>query len=184
VELISFSASVSGNVVSLNWQTATELNNSGFQLEKKGYASTWKVIGFIQGAGTSTQINNYSFTDNNPERGINYYRLKQIDFDGTFEYSGIIKIELSIPDKFDLAQNYPNPFNPNTTIKYSIADQSVVSLVVFNALGEEVIRLVDKLQQPGNYTVDFDASSLSSGVYIYQLKAGKFAQSKKMLFLK
>jgi photosystem II stability/assembly factor-like uncharacterized protein len=184
VELISFSASVSGNVVSLNWQTATELNNSGFQLERKGYASTWKVIGFIQGAGTSTQINNYSFTDNNPERGINYYRLKQIDFDGTFEYSGIIKIELSIPDKFDLAQNYPNPFNPNTTIKYSIADQSVVSLVVFNALGEEVIRLVDKLQQPGNYTVDFDASSLSSGVYIYQLKAGKFAQSKKMLFLK
>ena len=125
VELTSFTANVINKTVRLNWITATELNNSGFEIERMSIltsqvSNSWEKIGFVTGNGTSTEVSTYSFVDNHPAQGKNYYRLKQIDFDGSFEYSNIIEVDFILPIEFSLEQNYPNPFNPITTIKYSI----------------------------------------------------------------
>ncbi len=192
VELVSFAATTNGNEITLNWQTATEVNNYGFQVERqksKG-ESSWEEIGFVEGAGNSNSPKEYSFTDNITESGTYLYRLKQIDIDGSYEYSNVVEVNVGTPAKFELMQNYPNPFNPTTTIKYSIPKIAgvetlhVTSLRIYNVLGEEIATLVNEKQSPGNYSVQFDASNLPSGVYFYTLQVGNFEQTRKMILLK
>ena len=184
VELVSFMSSIINNSVNLNWITATELNNSGFDIEKSTDNSSWNKIGFVSGNGTSTEVHNYSFADQNPFVGTSYYRLKQIDFDGTTEYSNTIEVVYGAVSDFALEQNYPNPFNPTTKINYSIKEKGNVELKIFDLLGSEIAVLVNEEKDPGNYDVSFDASSLSSGVYLYTIKSGSFVQTRKMLLMK
>ena len=192
VELVSFTASTNGNNVSLNWSTATETNNSGFSIERKQVFSQqptvdneeWIELAFVNGNGTTTESQSYSFVDNNLTSGKYLYRLKQIDFDGTFEYSNDVEAIINIPEKFELSQNYPNPFNPSTKIKYQITTSNPVSIKIYDVLGNEVATLVNEVQPYGNYEVMFDASLLSSGTYFYKLQAGSFVETKKMLLLK
>ncbi|NLT51189.1 MAG: T9SS type A sorting domain-containing protein [Ignavibacteria bacterium] len=189
VELTSFRADVSGNNVVLSWQTATEVNNYGFEVER--YAQSveckgWEKISFVQGAGNSNSPKEYSFTDNLTLTSYSYsYRLKQIDLDGSFTYSNEVKVNSSEKaSEFRLEQNYPNPFNPSTMISYQLPMNSFVTLKVYNMLGQEITTLVNEQKPAGNYEVKFDASNLSSGVYVYRLLAGDFNASYKMLLLK
>ncbi len=189
VELSSFSASVNGNNVTLNWSTATETNNSGFYIERSVISNEvrnlfWESIGFVNGTGTTTEIQSYSFTDNNISSGNYLYRLKQIDFDGTFEYSNEVEVVINVPDKFELSQNYPNPFNPSTKISWQSPVGSWQTLKIFDILGNEVATLVNEQKPAGSYNVTFDASTLPSGIYMYKLQAGSFIETKKMILLK
>ena len=184
VELISFNATTNENDATLSWQTATETNNSGFEIQRKQFNSDWINIGFAEGNGSTIKEHNYSFTDKNVLPGDYQYKLKQIDYDGSFEYSNIIDIKVSGPTHFSLEQNYPNPFNPSTTIEYSIPESGNVKLNVYNSLGEEVETLVNEEKPAGNYEVNFNASELASGIYFYQLRSGAFNQTKKMILIK
>jgi len=191
VELTNFSATVSNSSVTLHWSTATETNSKGFEIERNMLTnggkeiSEWKKIGFVSGNGTSTELNNYSFTDNSLASGNYSYRLKQIDFDGSFAYYWLNEtVEVSTPVEFALLQNYPNPFNPVTKIKYAVSIRQYTTLKVYNILGREVATLVNEYQAAGNYEVKFDASNLSSGVYFYKLQSGNFVQTKKLLLMK
>lgn len=189
VELLSFSATVSGNTVNLNWSTATEINNQGFEIQRASLSASpghgnWEAIGFAPGFGTTTEPKSYSFIDEKVSTGIYQYRLKQKDYDGSYEYSDVVEIEVSNPVEFSLEQNYPNPFNPTTKINYSIAYAGNIQLVVYNSLGEEISLLVNETQHPGRYTIEFNASSLSSGIYFYKLIAGDFVSIRKMIFMK
>lgn len=184
VELVSFTSSVINNTVGLNWITATELNNSGFEVQKSLDNSNWNKVGFVTGNGTSTEVHSYSFVDQNPIIGTSFYRLKQIDFDGTSEYSNIVEVFYGSVAEFALEQNYPNPFNPTTKINYSIKEKGNVELKIFDLLGSEIATLVNEEKAPGNYEVFFDASNLSSGVYLYTIKSGSFVQTRKMLLMK
>lgn len=184
VELASFTASAINGKVKLSWITATETNNFGFDVERNNKGNFEKVD-FVAGKGTTTERQSYIFVDENPGYGKVQYRLKQIDLNGSYTYSPVVEVDLSVPLQFYLAQNYPNPFNPSTTIKYTIANAVNVSLVIYNALGEEVMTLVEnQFTEPGIYNVIFDASGLSSGTYIYRLTAGDFVMTKKMLLVK
>jgi len=184
VELNSFTAEVSYNNVVLNWQTATETNNSGFEIQRKKTSEDWENLKFIEGHGSTIKEHNYFFTDKNVLPGDYQYKLKQIDYDGSFEYSNIIDIKVSGPTHFSLEQNYPNPFNPSTTIEYSIPESGNVKLYVYNSLGEEVETLVNEEKPAGSYEVNFNASELASGIYFYQLRSGAFTQTKKMILIK
>jgi hypothetical protein len=184
VELISFSATTDSKNVNLNWATATEINNSGFEIERRYDKTDWLKIGFVPGHGTTTEKQNYSYIDQNVNAGIYSYRLKQVDFDGTFEYSNEILVNVTASLEFTLDQNFPNPFNPNTLIKYSIPKSSQVSLKIFNTLGQEMETLVNEEKQVGTYEVNWNASNLQSGVYFYRLQAGSFVQTRKMILLK
>lgn len=184
VELISFSATTDSKNVNLNWSTATEINNSGFEIERRYDKTDWLEIGFVPGHGTTTEKQNYSYIDQNVNAGIYSYRLKQVDFDGTFEYSNEILVNVTASLAFTLDQNFPNPFNPNTLIKYSIPKSSQVSLKIFNTLGQEMETLVNEEKQVGTYEVNWNASNLQSGVYFYRLQAGSFIETKKMILLK
>ena len=180
-----FTSSISGNDVTLNWVTATETNNYGFEIERSYGETSWQKIGFVPGFGTTTEPRTYSFKDNGLTPGTYFYRIKQIDLNGTFNYYELgSSVEISNPDVFKLAQNYPNPFNPSTRIDYSIAKATNVQLIIFNSIGEEINVVVNEYQQPGEYAVNFDAKLLSSGVYFYKLIAGDFISIKKMLLLK
>lgn len=183
VELISFAASANNGVVTLVWSTASEINNRGFEIERSSNGD-FVTIGFVSGAGTTSQGQSYSYADN-VTGGVYSYRLKQFDYDGTFSYSNIIEVDVTAPVNFELAQNYPNPFNPATIIEYSIASPANVTLTVFTVLGEQVAVLVDnQFSEAGKYTVNFNASTLASGTYIYRLQAGEFVATKKMLLTK
>ena len=192
VELSSFAAVVSQNNVTLDWTTVTETNNKGFEVERSvinpqsSVANTEYVkIGFIKGNGTSTEIHSYSFTDKKLSAGKYSYRLKQIDYDGSYKYHNLNEvIDIGIPNKFDLSQNYPNPFNPSTSIQYQVSSPSPVSLKVYDALGNEAAVLVDEQKPAGSYEISFDGSNLASGIYFYRLTAGNFTKSYKMLLLK
>ncbi|MEO8230710.1 MAG: T9SS type A sorting domain-containing protein [Ignavibacteriota bacterium] len=184
VELVSFSATAKNNNVLLSWVTASELNNQGFEIEKSFNNTNWFIIGFVNGSGTTTNINHYSFFDNEIISDVQYYRLKQIDYDGTYEYSNTIEVEISTPTRFSLEQNYPNPFNPTTQIKYSIKDAGLVQLKVYDILGKEVANLVKENKEAGFYATKFDASNLPSGVYIYQITTTGFMQARKMILTK
>jgi photosystem II stability/assembly factor-like uncharacterized protein len=184
VEMSTFTASVNGNSVNLNWSTATETNNSGFEIYRNVNNNLTK-IGFIKGNGTSTQRNQYTFTDGNLRNGRYSYQLRQIDFDGSSKvYNLSNEVVIGTPMTYSLSQNYPNPFNPSTVIKYSIPQSSLVTLKVYNILGKEVASLVNENKEAGNYTVNFSAKNLSSGVYFYTIKAGNFTQTKKMTIIK
>ncbi len=185
VELTSFAANVNnlGQVV-LNWQTASELNNQGFEIERRMESSEFRTIGFVEGAGTVTETRNYSFVDKTADQGINYYRLKQMDFNGTYAYSDEVEVDVTGPLTFELEQNYPNPFNPSTNIKFSVPESGNVKLSVYNLVGEEVAVLVNGFSQAGFFEVTFDASNLSSGVYLYKLQSANSVQTKKMMLLK
>lgn len=189
VELSSFTASASSNSVTLNWTTATETNNSGFSIERKiPQDERWIEVGFVPGHGTTTEIKNYSYTDENIKMGMYSYRLRQVDLDGTFEYTNSVEIEVYAPDEYVLAQNYPNPFNPSTTIEFSVPEISNVNISVYSVIGEMVATVVNKGFDAGYHTVNFDAINLPSGTYIYILKTtgenGVFVESKKMVLLK
>ncbi|MBK7629540.1 MAG: T9SS type A sorting domain-containing protein [Ignavibacteriales bacterium] len=184
VELISFTLTNNNGLVKLNWNTATELNNRGFEIERSIDNSTYTKIGFVSGFGTTTEEKYYSFVDENATNGIYYYRLKQIDFDGSVNYSKVISSDVSAPAEFELKQNYPNPFNPSTRINYSIIESGLVKLSVYNLLGEVVGILVNQNQEAGSYNVQFDALNLQSGVYFYKLESGNQIQTKKMMLIK
>jgi photosystem II stability/assembly factor-like uncharacterized protein len=184
VELTSFTAAVTNNDISLKWSTATELNNKGFNVHRKAENGAYTSVGFVQGFGTTTDAQSYYFTDSRLDTGIYTYRLMQIDFNGNFEYSNEISVEVRKPFEYVLEQNYPNPFNPGTVINYSIPQDGIVTIEIFNLLGEKLATLLDEIQVAGRYEINFDASNLSSGIYVYGLKAGKFNVLKKMLLIK
>ncbi|TDJ56488.1 MAG: T9SS type A sorting domain-containing protein, partial [Ignavibacteria bacterium] len=185
VELTSFAANVNNNGdVILNWTTASELNNQLFEIERRSEEGQYLMIGYVNGHGTTTESQEYSYIDNTVETGTYFYRLKQIDFLGTYEYSDEIEVEVKGPLTFGLQQNYPNPFNPSTHIKYNVPESGVVKLAIYNMLGEEVAVLVDGMVEAGFYEVTFNASNLPSGAYFYRLQSDKQNQVKKMLLMK
>jgi hypothetical protein len=188
VELTSFTASAMNNDVVLNWATATEINNQGFEVER-GVNGQFTKIGFVAGNGTTTQANQYTYTDRGLANGTYSYRLRQVDFDGTFEYSPVVEVDVNVPVEFTLGQNYPNPFNPSTTITFGLSVDSKVSLKVFDVLGQQVAVLVDGNLGQGPHEINFDASSLNSGVYFYTIEAkgvdgNSFMNTKKMILTK
>ena len=189
VELTSFTASATGNNVKLLWETATELNNSGFSIERKSAGSEYMEVGFVPGFGTTSEPKSYSFNDQNLRSGVYTYRLKQIDFDGSFTYSNEVEVEVIAPKEFSLDQNYPNPFNPTTKITFSLAADSKVTLKVFDAIGQEVASLINQNLTAGVHNVDFNAAGINSGVYFYRIEASgvngaKFVDVKKMILVK
>ena len=193
VELSSFTAALFDDYVRLNWTTANEIFNYGFEIEKRTTSSSWTKIGFVPGNGNSNCPKSYSFDDYDlTGSGIIQYRLKQIDNDGSFKYSNIVEVMLTCT-KFYLSQNYPNPFNPVTTIKYSIsalingesdANSIKVRLVIYDVLGNEIETLVDEAKPPGTYKEIWNTHLLPSGLYVYILIAGDFISAKKMLLVK
>ncbi len=210
VELTNFSGSIENYFVILNWKTASEKNNFGFEIEEsinnfQNAANNWEVVGFVKGNGTTLEDQEYSFSKkigdynsqiSNSEYSIKF-RLKQIDFDGSVSYSNEIPINFSPqknqPENFELFQNYPNPFNPSTVISYQLPASGNVSLKIYDVLGNEVATLINEEKQPGNYnyrltilpngTVGLNYQ-FQSGVYFYELKVGNFTAVKKFILLK
>ncbi len=184
VELTGFTAVQNGTEILLNWVTATEINNQGFEVQRSGGGSDFVNVGYVEGNGTTSETNRYSFVDSSPLTGKSYYRIKQLDYDGKFEFSKIIEFDFISPGTYKLEQNFPNPFNPSTTIKYQVIENGLVTLRIFDMLGREVTTLVNENITPGSYSVNFNASGLTSGVYIYQLRAGNYVSTHKMVLLK
>lgn len=195
VELTSFTASYSSSNVKLEWTTATETNNKGFEIEKCRIKNStdvihWEKIGFVAGYGTTTSPNDYSFIDRNVTSvGKYFYRLKQIDFDGSFQYSNDVEVDINAPKSYNLSQNFPNPFNPVTSIQFSVPVAADVEIILYNSLGQQVLELIKGNYSAGLHYVDVDASSLSSGVYHYKIDAkgndgSKYVSFRKMVLLK
>lgn len=189
VELNSFIASLSDRKVNLYWQTASELNNSGFEVQrlkdsKIEISKDWESIGFINGKGTTTETSDYSFIDEPTSTGLYSYRLKQIDFDGSYKYSDEVDVNFIFENDFRISQNYPNPFNPSTTIEYQIPKTSFVTIKVYDVLGKEIVTLINEENSAGIHEVNFEPKDLTSGLYLYKISAGGFEQTRKMLFLK
>ena len=182
VELTSFTASINEKIVTLNWVTATEINNLGFEVERKMKNQEWTTIGFVEGSGTTTEQQIYRYDDDYsvlPYEGTVLYRLKQVDFDGTFEHSEQVAVDVTfIPNKFYVSQNYPNPFNPSTTIEYSLPVESSVKITIHNSIGEAVEVLTSELQLPGSYEVVWNAENRSSGIYFYTFELSPLDGSK------
>ncbi|MBT8377936.1 MAG: T9SS type A sorting domain-containing protein [Ignavibacteria bacterium] len=183
VELTSFAASIIDNSVILEWTTATEINNLGFEIERS-INSISETIGFVSGAGSTVEPRYYSYTDKQVAGGTYYYRLKQIDFEGSHNYTDEIEVEVTALDVYTLEQNHPNPFNPSTKIRYSIPQTSNVVIKVFDIIGNEIEILVNREKQTGIYETTWYAENLPSGIYFYQLKAGDFVETKKMVLMK
>lgn len=192
VELSSFNASVSGTDVNLIWTTASEVNNRGFEIERNNLNEVeinWTKIAFVEGKGTTTETKVYNYVDANLEPGNYKYRLKQIDYDGTFSFSNEVEVIVGIPNVFSLEQNYPNPFNPVTIIRFAIPVESNVRLSIYNLLGEEVRILKNEQLKAGSHQVEWRGTDnnnnlLPSGVYFYRIESGDFVDVKKMLFMK
>jgi len=192
VQLNSFNAIKGKNEVILKWQTTSEINCFGFEIER--FVTTansnnnpeWKSIGFIKGNGSSNSTIDYTYTDNTPVAGVILYRLKQIDTDGSVSYSSEISIEIGAPEEYSISQNFPNPFNPETVIRYQLPEISQVKLELFNILGEKIKTLIDDEMEPGNYEFKLSLSdiTLTSGIYFYRITAGNFTSVKKMVILK
>lgn len=200
VELIYFSADLIGSEVHLNWSTATEVNNYGFEVQRYAGDNNWEVLGFVQGHGSSNSYKNYEFIDDlsflsdysRPDSLE--YRLKQIDIDGKFEYyrsTAIVQLrnitavdDEIFPVKYELSQNYPNPFNPSTTISFNVSDYSHVTLKVYDILGNLVETLVDDERAPGNFETQFTAANMPSGTYLLIMQAGNYKGLRKMMLVK
>jgi hypothetical protein len=191
VELSSFTSAAQGRTVVLNWSTKTEKNSDRFEVEKSlATNSTWSTVGSVKAAVLSNSPKNYSYTDTKLQSGKYQYRLKMVDNDGSFSYSAVQATEVAIPKDFVVSQNYPNPFNPTTKIDYQVPVDAKVIMEVYSITGQKVMELVNQQMSAGYYTVDFGASKLSSGVYIYRLTASdlasghNFSSIKKMMLLK
>lgn len=190
VELLSFSHSIKENFVKLEWSTASEINNQSFWIERSPDNKAFSKIGEVKGSGTASEKKFYSFTDRTPLNGKNYYRLKQVDFDGTYTFSEVIEADLSSPSRFVLHQNYPNPFNPETIIKFEMPFDAVVSITVFNLLGEAVaVPVENRLCSAGTTEIPFYADNVTSGIYLYTISArstngGQVSQTRKMTLLR
>jgi len=190
VTLSSFTYKITGSNVMLNWITSDEINNSGFEIQRKNISKAeWDPLGFIKGAGTVQGLTKYQFEDRKPECGQYLYRLKQSDYNGNTTYFDLNgSVTIGIPKKFNVSQNYPNPFNPSTKIDYDIPADCKVRLIVYDILGRELKVLVNEYRKAGSYTADYSVTGLSSGFYFYTLSAfsdGKeFFMTKKMTVLK
>jgi len=186
VELASFTFAANKNSVELKWTTSSEVNNKGFDVERKEVSSSaWKKIGSVAGSGNTTSAHSYSYNDLNLPTGKYNYRLKQMDFNGNYKYYDLSnEVIIGVPSKFELSQNYPNPFNPATRINYELPITNYVSLKIYDINGREVAQPVNEVKQAGYYTVSFNASNLSSGTYFYKLQAGEFSSVKKMMVVK
>lgn len=187
VELTSFTANSGQNKITLNWTTASELNNYGFEIEKRinKTGSEWLLTGFVSGTGTSSNMNEYSFTDVSVQNGTEYhYRLKQIDFNGNINYSKEL-LASSYPVSFELSQNYPNPFNPVTVISWQLPYAAHVSLKIYNSIGQEIKTLINEFQQAGPHSIVYSViSTQTSGIYFYTLNVEEQSFTRKMTFLK
>jgi hypothetical protein len=185
VELTVFSAELLDNSILLTWETATEINNQGFEIQRKEINdSDWKNIGFINGNGTTTEVSSYSFKDIPKTNGVYKYILKQIDYDGTETFSDIIEIEYLI-EEYNLYQNFPNPFNSVTTINFSIPAKCNVNLSLYDVTGKLIQVLIKDKIESGNYAIEFNGSFLSSGIYFYSMNTSTGYQStKKLIILK
>lgn len=189
VELIAFTANISGDRVYLKWSTSTELNNLGFEIERAKVKNLqYRTIGFVKGNGNSQEISNYDFVDISPDAGKSYYRIKQIDYNGNNKFYGPVSVEYSGVLEYELSQNFPNPFNPSTEISFAIPKAGHVTLKIYNVLGIEVVQLLDGYIEAGKHSVDFSTellgNKIGAGVYFYSLKADDFTQTKKMIILK
>jgi len=186
VELTSFNAAHRNNEVVLNWKTATETNNYGFDIERRTNNGEFSKIGFVKGNGSTASVSSYTFTDKSAAAGNYAYRLKQIDLDGSVNYSKEVSVNTATVKNFNLAQNYPNPFNPSTVINYTIPSAGHVTLKVYNVIGNQIATLVNQKQEAGTYNVMFTMNSdkLASGVYFYKLEAGAFSATKKMILVR
>jgi len=189
VELSSFTSSVNKNNVKLNWSTVNEINNSGFEVERKKTSSTeWISVGFISGNGNSAGVRNFTFSERVSTGNYNY-RLKQIDFNGTYEYFNLSnEVNVGVPAVYNISQNYPNPFNPSTKIDFEIPNDAIVSIVLFDISGREVSNLVNESKTAGFYTIQLNASNLPSGTYFYKITAqgenSNFVTTRKMTLIK
>ncbi|MBE2281295.1 MAG: T9SS type A sorting domain-containing protein [Ignavibacteriaceae bacterium] len=185
VELTSFNALVLGKTVRLSWNTATETENYGFEVERSTDKESWTKLGFLEGAGNSNSPKDYNYSDATVTNGKYYYRLKQIDYSGSYEYSKTLEVDMNKPVKFELTQNFPNPFNPATTISFSTPNAVPTTLKVYDAAGSQVAELFNSITEAGmKYQLEFNANDLSSGTYFYELRAGEFREVRKMLLLK
>jgi hypothetical protein len=189
VELESFTAKISENKAHLEWRTSSEINNQGFDIEMSYDNKSFEKIDFIPGFGTTSEEKNYYYIVNESLSAKNYFRLKQIDFDGSFNYSPIVEVDGYLPSEFSLAQNYPNPFNPTTSIQFSLPVDASVTIKIFDMLGEEVAIAANSEFIAGMHKINFEAENLSSGIYFYSLEAessnGKvFKGMNKMILLK
>ncbi len=186
VELTSFTAIAKDDNVLLNWITSTETNNMGFDVERRSTKSNsgWQKLGFINGKGTTTENSSYSFVDKNPAEGKSYYRLRQIDFDGSSKIYNSVEVDFETVNEYSLSQNYPNPFNPSTEINYTLAKSGNVTLTIYNLLGSEVATLVNGFMEAGKHSVKFDANDITSGIYFYTIKADNFTSTRKMILMK
>ncbi len=184
VELVSFSGSVSSSNVYLEWATSTENNNYGFEIERKSGNENFIKVAFVNGNGNTVNRMDYSFTDQNLTPGYYSYRLKQIDFDGNFEYSNVINISVSVPGDFVLFQNYPNPFNPSTLIKYSVPKSSYVKLNLYDVIGNKIKTLDEGTKTAGLHQIELSAGNLSSGIYFVRLNSDAVNKSIKIVLAK
>jgi photosystem II stability/assembly factor-like uncharacterized protein len=185
VELTSFNTSVSGNNVLLSWSTATETNNSGFDVERSSDGTDYSSVSFIKGAGTVTELRSYTYKDENLAPGKYFYRIRQNDYDGShIYYKYHSAVEITTPFVYSIQQNYPNPFNPATKINFSIAAAGKVTIIVYDILGNEVAEIVNKDMEAGSHSAEFNAAGFTSGIYFYKITAGNFSETMKMLFLK
>jgi photosystem II stability/assembly factor-like uncharacterized protein len=182
VEITSFITVVQNNLVELNWSTATETNNRGFEIQRKTSSGEYVTVGFKNGNGTSTKINYYTWAEK-LQPGKYSYRLKQTDYNGKFEYSKTIEADV-VPNAINLEQNFPNPFNPTTTISFSLPKSDNVKLTVYNAIGNIVATIVNEYKPAGNYSVQFKGSNLASGIYLYRLESGNYSATKKFILMK
>lgn len=193
VELTSFTALYENSEVMLNWKTETEVNNYGFNVERRINEREWDSIGFVVGSGNSNSPKEYNFKDKDLFAGGSkfQYRLKQVDNDGTFEYSDVVEVEV-VPNEYELSQNYPNPFNPSTTIRFSLPKETQLKIIVYNIIGEQVAEMAEGIYEAGYHKVTFNAGNLPSGAYIYRMESNdpsigsgqSFVQIKKMLLIK
>jgi hypothetical protein len=183
VEFFGFDANQQDDTVVVRWSTGSESNNLGFNIERSSDQKTFIAIGFVRGQGTTNVTAEYEFTDEKIPAGYLYYRIKQIDYDGTATYSPVLEVVVSEPKKYHLEQNYPNPFNPSTTISFTLPNTEQATLKIYNLLGEEVVILINEYLPSGRHSIPWNAENLESGIYFYQLVCGEFAEKKKMMLL-
>ena len=189
VEMTAFAANQIGNNVELKWQTATETNNNGFDIQRSYDNKQFISVGFVKGNGTTSEKCSYSFTDTKPENSVCYYRLKQKDFNGKFEYSKVIEVRFQNEVSFNLEKNYPNPFNPSTNIRFNIPVDANVRIAVYNSLGQVMGNAANGFYQAGNHIINFNAANLTSGIYYYTITAkgingAEYVKTEKMMLMK